>query len=95
MNPIDDFRALLEDAIDETGASLSTSSDELAAYMSERSMHLSTITAEPGFAQAVKREATNVAMRAGLEASENAAAVDQRLFGMIAGALRIMAIALV
>lgn len=94
MNAANEFENLLRDAVATTGAELAASSAELAAYMAERAAHLSTISAEPGFAQAVEREASNVAMRAGLEASDQARAADQRLFGMIAGALRIGAAAL-
>lgn len=95
MNARDEFKNMLQDALDETGADLEQTSDEIADYMAERSLHLSTITGEPGFGRAVHREALNVAMRAGLETSADAQAIDQRLFGMIAGALRIVALMLV
>lgn len=95
MNARDEFLALLTDAAEDIGADLATSKDEVAAFMAERSDHLSTITTEPGFGRAVQREAVSVAMMAGLEVSDTAHGVDQRWFGLIGGALRIAAIALV
>ncbi len=95
MNTKDEFLALLTDTAEELGADLADAKDELAAYMAERSTHLSLISQEPGFGRAVSREAQNVAMRAGLNVSDAATGVDQRWFGVISGALRIAAIALV
>lgn len=95
MNAKDEFLAMLTDAVKDTGADLAASKEEVAVYMAERAQHLSLITHEVGFGAAVIREANNVAMKAGLSVSENAGRADSRLFGMIGGALRIAAIALV
>ena len=95
MNWEEQFKLMLADAEKRTGVDLEKSKDELAKFMSERSLHLSTITAEPGFDRAVAREAQSVAMAAGLEVSDVSRGMDQRIFGMIAGGLRILAMALV
>ncbi len=94
MNIKTEFETMIADALDETGSDLQASKEEIAVYMSERAAHLSTLTTDPGFAQAVIAERNNVAMRAGLAVSDNARGVDQRLLGMIGGALRIAAAAL-
>ena len=95
MNARDEFLALLTDAATDIGADLQANKEEVAAFMAERSTHLSTIAHEPGFGRAVQREAVSVAMMAGLEVSDTARGLDQRWFGIIGGALRIAAIALI
>tara|TARA_R110000822_G_scaffold120633_3_gene254144 strand:- start:7173 stop:7460 length:288 start_codon:yes stop_codon:yes gene_type:complete len=95
MNVAEEFLALIEDAVAETGTDLAETKELVAGYMAERATHLSTIAHEPGFGQAVIAERNNVAMRAGLAISADAAAVDNRWIGMIGGALRIAAIALI
>ena len=95
MDVAKEFLDMITDAVEETGADLTESKEEIAAYAAERAQHLSTIAHEPGFGQAVVAERNNVAMRAGIEISDDAAAVDSRWIGMIGGALRIAAIALI
>lgn len=95
MNTTEEFLALLTDAAEDLGADLEANKEDVAAFMASRSDHLATITHEPGFGRAVQREAVAVAMEAGLNISDTASNVDQRWFGMIAGALRIAAVALV
>ena len=90
-----EFRDLIHDAVEETGADLSKTKDEVAVFMSERALHLSTLTTEPGFGQAVTAERDNVALFAGLKTAEAADATGQRLLGLIGGAIRIAALALV
>lgn len=95
MNAKAEFLKLLEDAAEETGVELQASREEVAVYMDERATHLSTISHEPGFGRAVQREAVSIAMKAGIEISENATAVESKWFGIIAGAIRIAALALI
>lgn len=95
MDTKQEFADLLEAAVEETGVALGASRAELAAYMAERAAHLSLIVHEPGFDQALMAERNNVALRAGLEMSDQARAVDQKIVGIIGGALRIAAAALV
>lgn len=89
-----EFEALLADEIDQTDAQMLAVQSDVALYMAQRAAHLSTITHEPGFGQAVRAEANNVALMAGIEVSQVARAVDHRLFGIIVGALHVAAAAL-
>lgn len=89
-----EFTVLLTSAIKETGAQLKTSASELALYASERAAYLAGIANEPGFELAVKAERDAVALKAGISAVNEARAVDQRIVGIIHGALMIGARAL-
>lgn len=88
------MRHLLRDALNETGLELSTSFDEVAAYSIERAAHLATITNDHGFDKALRAERNNVCMMAGLNVADSANALDQRIIGIIQGALAIAARAL-
>lgn len=90
-----EFKTLLRDTVSELGTTLKGSLDEIAIYASARTAHLSTIVAEPGFAQAVTAERDAIALKAGISAVAVGAEADQRLLGVIAGAIRIGALALV
>jgi hypothetical protein len=90
-----DYKDLLEDALEETGLALKQRAQSIAVYMAERAAHLATIAHEPGFEQAVRAERNSVALRAGLSMSAEAESLDQRIIGIIQGALRIGAAALV
>ncbi len=94
MNLKVEFESLLLDATNEMGVSLKMTTDELAAYMAERAEHLASISHEPGFSRAVSLERNNVALAAGLSMSDGARMADQRLIGMISGALRLAALAM-
>lgn len=94
MNIADEFLGLIDDAFVDAGRDLDLSREEVAAYAAERADHLSAIVHEPGFSEAVIAERDNIAMKLGLEVSENAHAADHRVLGWIGGALRIAAIAL-
>lgn len=90
-----EFLAMLDDAADSAANSLETGREDVAEYMRERALHLSTIAGEPGFGLAVSAEATSVAMFAGLSTQEASADADVLIWGMISGAIRIAALALV
>ena len=95
-NPIaDEFLALLKKALTDTGADLADTPDAIVAFMAERAAHLSAIVNEPGFSQAVVAERNRVALRAGLEVSDDAAPLNGRLMELIAGALRVAAVLLI
>jgi len=93
MSTKDEFKALIEAAVAETGVKLKEAPAKLAAYMAERATHLSTISSEPGFDQAVRAERNNVALRAGIAAHDMASSVDYQFLGLIQGALRMVAVA--
>jgi hypothetical protein len=94
MDTRKEFEALIVAAMNETGVSLAGARSDLAAYMAERATHLSLISGEAGFNEAVTAERDNVALRAGLNMSDQATGMEQRFIGIIAGALRIAALSL-
>ena len=83
MSPED----LLKDALSETGITLNVSKDALLRYVAERGAHLATLSADPGFARALRAERNAVALYAGLNASLQAEAVESRIVGVISGVL--------
>lgn len=89
-----EFEKLLKAALKETGGELVLSAKKLALYMAERAAHLSTIVDDRGFEKALLAERNNVLMKAGLSVADDAVAFDQRILGIIQGALRMAAIAL-
>jgi len=89
MSLQNDFKELLEDALEETGVEVEKNLDEVSEYAAARAQHLSTIVGEPGFMQAVRAERDNVAIEAGLATVDTAEAVDARIRGVLQGALSI------
>ena len=89
------FAAILAGAVDSLGGQLAETPAELADYMAERAEHLSLAAGEPGFAEAVQAEQDAIALRAGLIVSDSTRVFDQHVWGLIGGALRIAAVALV
>jgi hypothetical protein len=87
----EDFLELLKSAAEETGHDLGDSARSVAIYATERAAHLSLIVNEPGFMKAVIAERDNVAMFAALEVGKDAKASDQRIVGIIHGALMLAA----
>lgn len=94
MNTTQDFEDLLKDAAHETGADLGDSVHAVSLYASERAAHLATIVNQPGFDRALRAERDSVALKAGLSVAQDAAGVDQRIVGIIQGALGMLAKAL-
>jgi len=95
MNAKQELERLLDDTAAELGGIVNRNKAEVAAYMEERALHLATIpSTEPGYAQAVKREAQNVAMFAGLSTDAAAQEVDRQWFTVIATGIRVLAVAL-
>lgn len=89
----EEFKQLLEDTYQQLGRDFGGNLDDLAEYMAERTDHLALISTEPGFGEAVLAERDNVVLRAGLNATRTADLADQRIVGVITGALRIAAVA--
>lgn len=94
MDTTTEFEKLLKAALKEAGGELTMSAKKIATYMTERATHLSTVVGQPGYEKALIAERNNVAMRAGLQVADDADAFDQRILGLIQGALRIAALAL-
>jgi len=86
-----DLKALFQDAITETGASLQQGAAELAAYAAERAAHLATLVDDPGFQEAVRAERDAVALKAGIAVVQQADATDARILGVIHGGLALAA----
>lgn len=83
----DQFKALLDTALEETGASLERSTAEVAAYAAERTAILATLVGLQGYEQAVIAERDNVVLFAGLQAVEEASEIRLRILSIIQGAL--------
>jgi hypothetical protein len=83
------LRGALDAAIRETGAMLHKSSADVAVYAAQRAAHLATIVGQAGFDEAVVAERDAVILFAGLSAVRNADAADERIVGLIHGALAI------
>ena len=94
MNIRDEFEQMLTNAIDETGVVLLQSPSELADYMAERADKLAGFKYDAGFSRAISLERNSIAIAAGLSLTDGSRMADQRLIGMISGALRIAALAL-
>lgn len=90
----DDIRTILDDAVQETGRSLARATADVAGYASERAAHLERAVGQPGFAEAVRAERDAVALYAGLAAVGEADAIDDRILGIVQGALALGARAL-
>lgn len=88
------IQGLLEDALAETGVSLTKGAEELALYAAGRSAHLATLVDDPGFDQAVRAERDAVALEAGLSAVRQGDAADAQIVGIIQGAIAMGARAL-
>jgi len=87
------FQRVLQDALRETGMQLKQSAVDVAVYAAGRAAHLTTIVGQPGFDEALRAERDNVVLFAGVSAVRTADAADQRIVGLIWGALAIAAAA--
>jgi hypothetical protein len=89
-----DLGAQLEATARRLGMSLETNGEAWRTYAAERMLHLSTLLDQPGYAEAVVTEATNVALQAAGGAVDSADALDREIIGTIAGGLVVGARAL-
>lgn len=81
------LRDAIEASLRETGGSLKRTSAEVATYTAQRAAHLATIVGQAGHAEAVIAERDAVCLFAGIAATREADAADQRVVGLIHGAL--------
>ena len=79
----DDFEMLLTSVVKGT----SISAAKVAAYASDQAVSLSGLVGQPGYQEAVIAARDNVALQAGIYASEQADATDSRIIGVLEGAL--------
>lgn len=78
----------------EAGLELKGNLESVRVYAAGRLAHLATCVGQPGYAEAVKAEANNVAMEAAAAAIDSADQVDARLVSLFSGALAVGAKAL-
>jgi len=89
------FAKDFKDLVSVTVKSFEGDVDKLSLYAAERTIHLSLMLGESGYDEAVIIERDNIAMKAGILATDQADLFDQRLLGVIHGAIRIGALAIV
>lgn len=96
IQPKQTFLDMLKAELEELGESVHFASEDLASKMVDSADRLAAAAAvgDPGFERMIIMERNTLAMKAGLSVGAAAAAVDQRLLGLIGGALRVAAIAL-
>jgi len=85
------FSTLVSEA-HEAGVELQRDAGDVAAYARERAEHLKTIVGDAGYSDAVKMERDNVALYAGLQTVAGATAQEERVIGVISGALSVLAV---
>lgn len=90
----DELGALLREQADQLGVELAGDYNDAVAFAAERAAHLSTITHEPGFDEAVRAERDSVVLRITSLAIERADDVDQRFLSIVGRVLSITARAL-
>ena len=82
-----DFEDLLKSTLGELGVNLSVTTSELATLVREQSAKLALAQGEPGFEEVLVAARDNIALKAGLALHEQARGADQRIIGLIHGAL--------
>jgi hypothetical protein len=82
---------MFAESLKATGISMEKSAAEVAAYVEARKKHLLAVAAEPNPEEAVQHELANVVAFAGLQAVDQADAVDARARGLLMGFLLGMA----
>lgn len=89
-----DFMDSLNASLKDTGRELSVSTEEVRAEAANQLQKLAMAAGEPGYDRAVIAARDNVALVAGLKSVSNADHVDNRIIGVIQGALFVGAKAL-
>ena len=72
---------------DELGLDLVAAGQDVAEYAAARAAHLATLIGQPGFSMAMRAEADNVILKAGILAVDQGDAADRRIKDTISGAL--------
>ncbi len=91
MSKGDTLKSMLDQFVKETGATAKRSTADIATFTVQRSAHLTAGVGQPGFEEAVKAEYDNVKLFSGISLTHNADAGDARFFGLITGALAMLA----
>lgn len=82
-----DFEAIIEQAVRDTGVSLKTSTKELALYADDQAARLLSLVGQAGYDEAVIAARDNVVLRAGIASVDQADALQARFIGVLQGAL--------
>lgn len=88
---VNDLVEILKFEASAAGRDLTTALDDIRLYTVQRAAHLSTLVGQPGFQDAVRMERDNVALHAGIIASQQADVTDHRILGIIQAGLAILA----
>lgn len=91
MTKGDTLKSMLDQFVKETGATAEKSTADIATYTVQRSAHLTSGVNQPGFEEAVRAEYNNVKLFSGISVTHNADAADARFFGLITGAMAMLA----
>lgn len=78
-----DLVALIEGGLAETGRDLESSAFVVRQEVATQLSLLALAAGEPGYERAVRVAARSVALRAGISVTEDADAVDARLWGIV------------
>lgn len=92
MNTEQMLREMLEDAAERLELELEDVA-QVAAFGAQRVDELAGAVGEPGFSEAVVAVRDEMALRLGMQTVDLAEAADREVMGMIAGLLRVVAIA--
>lgn len=84
---IDEFMGVLMSGLEETGVDLQADLADVRLYASEQLAVLALAVGEPGYAAAVIAARDNVLMKMGLSVVSAADAADNRIIGIVQGAL--------
>lgn len=81
------FENVLKDAAREMGIELKGNLHEVRLYTIQRAAHLASIAGQPGWERAMRVERNNIALMLGIQLVTVADAADNRILGIIQGAL--------
>jgi len=84
-----EFVDLIKQTSREFGEELKVDAEYLKVYFEGRMIHLQTLVGQKGFTQALIAERDNVALTAAGRAIDRADAFDNRILGIVQGALSI------
>ena len=83
----ENFKLLLQNTAEEFRTTLRVDLNELAIYTSEQIAALSAAVGQPGYNEAVITARNNIALKAGIQATREADAADQRILGIVQAVL--------
>lgn len=88
------FEDMFKELAKQTGKDFGEAGKIAADYAAERAAHLASMVGEDGFEDAVLAERDAVLLKLGVLATDRADRTDQRIVGVVQGALRMVAVML-